>query len=66
MLTLAKRNNIELTGENQHGYKNERSTVTAAPTIQSSSKTGKVLAKTKQVSCNLKSKTNKKYNSLLS
>ena len=35
MLTLAKYNNIDLTGENQHGYKSERSTVTAAATIQS-------------------------------
>jgi hypothetical protein len=35
MLTLANSNNIDLTGENHLGFKNERSTVTAVATIQS-------------------------------
>jgi hypothetical protein len=34
-LDLATRNAVDLTGTNQNGYENERSTVTAALTIQS-------------------------------
>ena len=35
LLKVAKENNVDLTGESQHGFKQERSTVTAAAEIQS-------------------------------
>ena len=35
MMKLAKNGGFDLTGESQHGFKSERSTITAALTIQS-------------------------------
>ena len=35
LIIIAKLNKVDLTGDSQHGFKQERSTVTAAAAIQS-------------------------------
>ena len=35
LLKIAKTNNVDLTGDSQHGFKAQRSTITAALNIQS-------------------------------